>query len=128
MPEFGPSEMKIATVPIKVSPADIVCGAELYIGPNEMTKIATSNLVMFASTGSQQDIDMQIIMPSQEGSYHVYIDIYTADCLVGAYQSFEDVVIVLELQEEVEEVTDVEEPTGIVHEPTGIVYVPGGIG
>ncbi|GAI79136.1 unnamed protein product, partial [marine sediment metagenome] len=32
-------------------------------------------------------------MPTEEGSYHVYIDILAEGLLIGAYQAIEDVVI-----------------------------------
>jgi len=94
MPEFAPGEAKIARAPITVQPSGLSCQAEVFLGPDEVTKVATSGLVPFTSTGASQNVRLPVIMPSTEGSYHVYIDVYAEGILIAAYRALEGVVIV----------------------------------
>ncbi|GAI74540.1 unnamed protein product, partial [marine sediment metagenome] len=93
MPQFLPGESKTAVAPITVKPAGLGSEAELFLGPNELTKVATSGRIPFTSTGASQDVRLPVTMPDAEGAYHVYIDVHVQDILVGAYQAIEDVVI-----------------------------------
>lgn len=93
MPEFAPSEAKTAVAPITVSPAGLSCEVELYLGPDELTKVATSGAIPFTSTGASQDVLLPVAMPATEGTYHVYVDVYAGGYLIAAYQAIEDVVI-----------------------------------
>lgn len=93
MPRFAPGESKTAVAPITVVPAGLSCKAELYLGPDEGTKVATSGLIPFISTGAVQNVLLPLDMPATEGTYHVYIDVYAEDYLVAAYQAIEDVDI-----------------------------------
>lgn len=93
-PLFGPGEPKTATVPITVSPSGLSCEAELFLGPNDTTKIVTSGLIPFTSTGMQQSVSLPVTMPSPGGdAYHVYIDVYAEGYLIVAYVATEDVII-----------------------------------
>lgn len=96
MPEFAPGSSHIATLPIAVAPAGLACEVELWLSPDGETKSASSGLVPFTSTGSQQDLSLAVDMPSEEGTYKVLIDIYCEGNLVGAYQALENVNIVAE--------------------------------
>ena len=93
MPEFAPGEAKTAVAPITVKPAGLSCEVELYLGPDEATKVATSGGIPFTSTGAAQSISLPIAMPAAEGTYHVFIDVYAEGYLLAAYQAIEDVVI-----------------------------------
>ncbi|GAH19780.1 unnamed protein product, partial [marine sediment metagenome] len=93
MPEFTPGEAKAAIAPIMVKPSGLGCEAEIFLGPNEATKVATSGRIAFTSTGASQGVRLPIAMPSTEGTYHVFIDVYAEGLLVAAYQAIEDVVI-----------------------------------
>ena len=93
MPEFAPSEPKTAVAPITVKPSGLSCEAEIFLGPDEMSKVATSGRIPFTSIGTEQSVDLPITMPDVEGPYHVYIDVYAEGLLVAAYQALEDVVI-----------------------------------
>jgi len=93
MSQFAPGEVRTAVAPITVQPAGLSCEAEVFLGPDEATKVATSSLVPFTSTGVSQDVRLPLNMPSAEGSYHVYIDVYAEGLLIAAYQALEDVVI-----------------------------------
>lgn len=93
-PIFAPSTSKTASSPITVSPSGMACSAELFIGPNATTKVATSGRVNFTSTGSPQNVNLPIVMPASGGSsYHVYIDVYAGDLLFLSYIATEDVLI-----------------------------------
>lgn len=93
MPQFNPAEERIAIATFPVKPAGLSCEAELFLGPDEVTKVATSDRIGFTSTGAEQSVDLPITMPSTEGTYHVYIDIYAEGIFIAAYQAIEDVVI-----------------------------------
>lgn len=94
MPQFSPGSAHTYIAPITVSPSGLSCEAELYLGPDEITKVVASGLVAFTSTGASQDIRLPVTMPSTEGTYHGYIDVYAGGMLIGAYVLIEDVVIV----------------------------------
>jgi len=93
MYEFQPGESKIAIAPITISPSGISCEAELFLGPDDQTKVATSGMIGFVSTGAEQDMILPIIMPADVGTYHVYLDVYAGGVLMGVYQATEDVLI-----------------------------------
>lgn len=93
MPEFAPGESKTAVAPITVKPAGLNCEAELFLGPDDMTKVATSGRIPFVSTGVSQDVRLPVVMPAAEGTYHVYADVYAEGLLIAAYQATEDVII-----------------------------------
>jgi len=69
------------------------CEAELFLGPDELTKVARSGRVPFVSTGAAQSVRLPIAMPSDEGAYHGYIDVFTEGLRFLAYKAKEDVVI-----------------------------------
>ncbi|MBA7530185.1 hypothetical protein ES705_22388 [subsurface metagenome] len=93
MPQFLPGESKTAIAPITIKPAGLGSEAELYLGPDELTKVATSGRIPFVSTGASQSVRLPVTMPDVEGTYHVYIDVHVQDILVGAFQAIEDVII-----------------------------------
>lgn len=95
MPQFAPGEVKTAIAPIKAGPAGMSCEAELFLGPDDLTKIATSGRVPFVSAGETQSVNVRlpVTMPSEEGSYHGYIDVFTDGMRFLAYKTTEDVVI-----------------------------------
>jgi len=92
--EFTPGVAKTAIAPITVKPSGLSCEAEVFLGPNDLTKVATSGKIPFTSTGLSQDVHLPVTMPSAEGTYHVFIDIYAEGLLIAAYQAIEDVGIV----------------------------------
>jgi len=95
MPQFSPEEVKTAIAPIKAGPAGMSCEAELFLGPDDLTKIATSGRVPFVSAGETQSVNVKlpVTMPSEERSYYVYLDIFADGMRFLAYQATEDVVI-----------------------------------
>lgn len=92
MSQFNPGESKTARAPITVKPSGLSCSAELYL-VSDGTKVVTSGTKTFTSTRAKQDISFSITMPSAEGTYPVYLDIFTNGLLIGAYKATEDVVI-----------------------------------
>lgn len=93
-PVFLPGVLKTAKIPITVVPAGLSCGVELFLGPNASTKVATSGLKAFTSTGLQQIVSAPVTMPAATGvTYHVYIDLYVAGMYLAGYTATEDVII-----------------------------------
>ncbi|GAH89507.1 unnamed protein product, partial [marine sediment metagenome] len=71
MPQFAPSELKTAVAPITVQPAGLSSEVEIFLGPNETTKVATSGRIPFTSTGASQEVRLPVAMPATTGTYHV---------------------------------------------------------
>lgn len=93
-PVMGPGTPQAAVAPITVAPAGLSCDAELYLGPSEGTKIVTSGLRPFVSTGAVQSVRLPITMPTAGGvAYHVFLDVYAEGFLLVAYIATEDVII-----------------------------------
>ncbi|MBA7507349.1 hypothetical protein ES706_06068 [subsurface metagenome] len=93
-PVMGPGAAATAVAPITVSPAGLACSAELFLGPDEATKVVTSGLISFTSTGATQSVRFPVTMPTDGGvAYHVYLDVYANGYLIVAYIATEDVVI-----------------------------------
>ena len=96
-PILAPGSSKTAKVPITAKPAGMACEAEVFLGPNETTKVATSGRKTFTSTGASQLINCPITMPTppvgEGAAYHVYIDVYTGGFRFIAGIGLEDVVI-----------------------------------
>jgi len=90
---FFPGESKIAIIPLTIKPVALDCQVEIYIGPNEQTKTYSSGLINFVSTGQQQNLSLTVVMPEQEGVYHVYIDTYVGGIYLAGYISNEDIEI-----------------------------------
>ncbi len=91
MPQFAPGETKTAIAPITARPSGMACEAELFLGPDELTKVATSGKIPFVSTGASQPVSLPIAMPPQEDTYHGYIDVFTNGMRFLAYKTAEDV-------------------------------------
>ena len=93
-PVLAPGDTRTAVAPITVSPAGLSCEAELFLGPNDTTKVATSGLIAFTSTEVAQSVNFPVTMPSPGGAaYHVYLDVYANGYLIVSYVATEDVVI-----------------------------------
>ena len=93
-PILPPGAAKTPTVPITAKPAGMACEVELFLGPNETTKVVTSGRKLFTSTGTSQNVSCPVIMPTAGGvAYHVYIDVYTGGYKFIAGIGTEDVVI-----------------------------------
>ncbi len=93
-PVMLPGVSRIAVVPITVSPSGLACEAELFLGPNDTTKVASSGKNPFTSTGASQSVSLPVTMPSPGGeAYHVYIDVFTAGHRFLAYKAKEDVIV-----------------------------------
>ncbi|GAI59978.1 unnamed protein product [marine sediment metagenome] len=93
-PVMAPGVARTAVAPIAVSPSGLSCQAELFLGPNDTTKVATSGMKAFSSTGAAQSVRLPVTMPTAGGvAYHVYLDVYANGYQILAYQATEDVVI-----------------------------------
>lgn len=87
---------KIPTALISITPSGITCQAELFIGPDENTRVSTSGLIALTSTGEEQYITLPIVIPSVEYAgavYHAYIDVYVDSVLIASYQGIDDILI-----------------------------------
>jgi len=92
MPEFAPGESKTARVPMK-NPTEEAFDytAELYMGVN-LTLMSAVNFHLEA--GESKDVDMLVTMPSEPGTYPVYIGVFSGGQFIEPlYQAAEDVVI-----------------------------------
>lgn len=93
MPQFSPGESKTAIAPIVAKPSGMDCEAELFLGPDDATKVGSSGRVPFVSTGATKNVNLPITLPSSPGTYHGYIDVFAEGLRFLAYKLTEDVVI-----------------------------------
>lgn len=89
--KFRAGSSHIARVPVTVTPSMLGYTAELYLGTNSSTKLATSGPVTFTSTGSGQSLSLPIIMPAA-GTYHVYVQISEGE-ISSVHQDPSDVTV-----------------------------------
>jgi len=93
-PVMAPGVSRIAVAPITVSPSGLGCQAELFLGPNDTTKVATSGLKAFTSTGAAQSISLPVTMPTAGGvAYKVFLDVFVNGYRLLAFQATEDVIV-----------------------------------
>jgi len=93
-PVFLPTQPCSATAPVTVSPAGLDCSLELWVGPDTSTKLATSGLIPFVSTGAVQPVALPIAMPAVDGVIlHVYVDLYIEGYYFLGYIATEDVIL-----------------------------------
>jgi len=95
MPEFDPGEPRTAIAPMSNPTArGFDYTAELYLG---LLKVASSGVIPFSlAAGETRNISFPLTMPSAQGIYPVYLDVFSNGQLIGAYTATEDVVIVPE--------------------------------
>jgi len=92
MPEFAPGVEKTAVVPMS-NPTTKAFDytAELYMGVN-LALMTSTNFHLEA--GESKDIDMPVVMPSEPGTYPVYIGVFSGGQFIEPlYQATEDVRI-----------------------------------
>jgi len=64
---------------------------ELYL---DVTKIATSGVgSVTIPAGESATVDFTVIMPSTEGTWHVYLDVVVDTELIAHYQATDDVTV-----------------------------------
>lgn len=67
--------------------------AELYL---DITKVASSGAIAFSlAAGETKTVSFPVTMPGVEGTFPVYLDVFVAGELVGAYKATEDVAVVI---------------------------------
>lgn len=93
-PQFVPGVLKTATATMTNPTAKAwAYSAELYLGT---AKVATSGPKSFTiPAGGSLDVSFPVTMPSAEGTYPVFIDVFVAGAIIAAYQGTEDVVIAI---------------------------------
>jgi|GEM_PF-3291360 len=92
-PVIPPGVSRTAVAPITVSPSGLACEAELFLGPNDATKSATSGKKSFTSTGAPQAVNLPVMMPTGGAAYHVYLDVFVDGYRILAYTATEDVIV-----------------------------------
>lgn len=92
MPQFNPGEEKVALATFPVKPAGLECAAELWLASNGI-KVATSGEIPFVATGADQAISLPITMPSIEGTFPVYLGVFSNGQYIKGFRAVEDVVI-----------------------------------
>lgn len=93
MPNFPPGASKVAQVAgLVVLPVGLSSQAEIFVGPDANTKVATSGPIAFTATGVVQTVSLPITMPAINGIYHTYLNITSGGTLAGAYIS-DDITI-----------------------------------
>jgi hypothetical protein len=90
---FPSGTIKTANLQVAVNPAALAYQIELWLGPNDTTKSATSGKVSFTSTGATQSLSVPITMPSA-GVYNVYKDIYFGGILFHRYVDDNQVIVI----------------------------------
>lgn len=90
---FPPGTAKTAKVTINVTPSGLNCEAEVFLGPNETTKVATSGKIKFVSTAADQVVNLPITMPTAPATYKVFVDLYAEGFLIGRYVDVNTVII-----------------------------------
>lgn len=94
-PEFSPGSQHVAHAAMS-NPTSTAWtyDAELYLVKDE-TKYASSGTLTFTlAAGASRTIDFPVIMPEEQGTYLVYLDVYVAGELIAAYQATESVTVV----------------------------------
>ncbi|MBA7636873.1 hypothetical protein ES703_44501 [subsurface metagenome] len=67
--------------------------AELYL---DVTKAASSGVIAFSlAPGETKPISFPVTMPSAEGTFPVYLDVFVEADQVGAFRATEDVTVVI---------------------------------
>ena len=94
MPNFGVSETKVAKATMtNPTSKQFYYTAELYLG---LPKVAGSGIVSFSlGPGESGDVYFSVTMPNVEGTYPVYLDVFSKGDLVAAYRATEDVTIIV---------------------------------
>lgn len=92
MPQFAPSEEKVAVATFPVMPAGLECTGELWLA-SDTTPVATSGEIPFVATGLDQSIALPITMPGIEGVYPVNLGVFSGGVLIKSFRAVEDVVI-----------------------------------
>lgn len=93
MPILGANVTYTAIGRFPVTPAGVPCTAELWLGPDPNTKVATSGPLAFTSTGAEQAISFPVTMPVGGYEYRVFLDIYAGDIPLALYEATEMVTV-----------------------------------
>lgn len=100
---FPPLAQKTAVAPVKVGYTDAngvfvalpgyACTAEIFIGPDDQHKVATSGPIAFTSGSGAVNVSMPIKMPAVGGDYKVFIDVVYQGALIVAFEATDHVIV-----------------------------------
>ena len=90
---FGAGIRKSATLPLTVAPAGMNCSFELWLSPDGSTKIVTSGMRAFVSTGIVQAFSVTIDLPARAGDYKVLVDVLIEGQMFGGFMDPTHVLI-----------------------------------
>ena len=93
MPQFSPGASKTTNLTILVSPAGLNCTAEIFLTQDGTTKAVTSGPQPFVSTGTNQILQIPIVMPQVANTYLVRLIIMSGGTQIASYQAPESVVL-----------------------------------
>ena len=93
-PEFEAGSVHTARATLtNPTTRDFTYSVELYLGA---TKVATSGVGSVAiPAGGSMDVYFTVTMPTDEGEYPVYLDVWVGTELIAHYQATENVTIVI---------------------------------
>ena len=92
MPQFNPEEEVVAIATFPTKPAGLECTAELWLA-SDLNKAATSGVIPFIATGEDQSISLPIASPGVEGTYPVYLEVFSNGQRIAVFRGDEDVTI-----------------------------------
>lgn len=90
--QFGRNTSQKIIAEVAVKPAGIRFEAEVFLGLDELTKVATSDRSSFSSSGLTQTVRLPVIMPPWPGRYKVFLHLYSGGQPFAEYR-LEDVQI-----------------------------------
>jgi hypothetical protein len=102
-PTFQCGSSHTATAKVK-NPTDksFTYNMELYL---DVTKVASASKALTIPAGGTQDVDFSLVMPADEGTWKVYLDVKVEGELIAHFQATEDIVTVIPPNVEIVEIT-----------------------
>jgi hypothetical protein len=94
---FVPGAAKNPKTQVNAIVPGLACTAELYIGPDQNTKIATSGPQPFTSVAApapDPTVTFPIVMPGVGGVYHVFVTLAYGGTVFTLFKATEDVTVI----------------------------------
>jgi len=93
MKAFCPEVMRTPSAKFSTGIAGIPCAIEVFLGPNASTKVATSGLIQYTSSGGIDTVQLPIVMPAVSAIYKAYVDFYINGEFAKGFVGGEDIAI-----------------------------------